>query len=172
MTSFSFLFLFIMPHFETATCFQKVQMIVGKCLLFLNPIPVPLGYSGWSVSAQLKHIPSCHGLSSMFWSYLGARSLYSCPTAPWNLKRAELLSPTTPFSRSTHGCPGLLCYLGAIVWDTKGSWVKNMTSQVQEHVPVKKSSPVTPRPSFSWLASLTFVVKVMFVPRDECLSYF
>lgn len=164
---------FIMPLFETGGCFLKVQMTVGKCLLFLYPVPIPLGYSGWSVSAQLKHIPSCQGFSSMFWSYLSARSQYSCPTAAENIKRAELLSPTTPFSHSTHGCMGFCAITERLCGTQKVPEWKTWSVRCRNMCQLKSHLQLCLAPLFFFLALISnFVVKVMFVSPDECFLLF
>ncbi len=162
MTKFWLLFF----SFRLILKLARFQMTVGKCLLFLYRIPVQLAYSGWSVSAKLKHIPSCQRFSSMFCSYLSTRSQYFCPTAAWNFKRAELLSPTMPFSHSTHGCLGF-CAISERLWGTQKDpeW-KTWPVRCRNMCRLKSHLQSRLAPLFPGSHLLTFVIKVMFVPCD------
>lgn len=165
-----FILLLSLCLFLKQACVLKVQMTVGKCLLFLYPVPVPPGYSRWSVSAQLKHIPSCQGFSSMFWSYLSAHSQYSCPTVAENIKRAELLSPTTPFSHSTHGCLGF-CAIAERLWRTQKvpEW-KTWPVRCRNMCRLKSHLQLCLAPLFL-LSPLTLRLRSCLFPQMNAFSY-
>lgn len=110
----------------------------------------PLTWIFWMICQHLAESHSlCQTVSSVFWSYLGAHSLYSCLTAARSFKGAGFPSPTTPLSHSTHGCPSFcaiterLCGTQRVPeWKTRPVRCRNMCRL--------KSSSVTPRPLFCW----------------------
>lgn len=160
-----------MPLFETGGCFLKVQMTVGKCLLFLYPIPIPLGYSGWSVSTQLKHIPSCQGFSSMFWSYLSARSQYSCPNRQ-RTSKGPSFSPQQRHSAIPHTAAwAFVLSQEPFVSRTITEW-KTWPVRCRNMCRLKSHLQLCLAPLFFLALISNFVVKVMFVSPDECFLLF
>lgn len=116
---FSFLFLLIMPLFETGTCFQSSDDSWQVFAVFIAHSH-PTGIF-WMICQRPAETHSLLSVIQLNVLVLSQRSLavFLSDCRREHLKGRASLSPVTPFSHSTHGCLGFCAIAERLCWTQK-----------------------------------------------------